>query len=151
VRVTQKFFTECFAGCGIISEQVRVLGFSTREWELLKGGDGDLTCPSVQRPIRQMAMGDQILSAFLAPPCGFFSLINRSVRRSETDPWGLLLQESDKSRASVNAGNRCMKSAIRIIGWLETNHTPWILEHPMTSRAWYLHLFSKIYFGSITL
>ena len=117
------------------------MGFSTREWELLKGNDGDLTCPSVQRPIRQMAMRGQILSAFLAPPCGSFSLINRSVRRSKDDPWGLLLQESDKSRASVNLGNGCMKSAIRIIGWLEKNHVPWILEHPMTSRAWFLPFF----------
>ena len=101
-----QFFTEFFAGCGIVSKQVRAMGFATREWELLKGGDGDLTSPAVRRSIRQMAMIGQILSAFLAPPCGAFSLINRSVRRTETDPLGLSLQESDKSRASATLGRQ---------------------------------------------
>ena len=133
-----------FAGCGIVSRQVRALGFTTREWELLKGGDCDLTRPAVLRPVRQMARRGQILSAFLAPPCGSFSLINRSVSRSKCDPWGLGPQESEKARASVTVGNRCMKAAIQIIKWLEQEKVPWIMEHPLSSRAWYIPFFNTL-------
>ena len=109
------------------------MGFETREWELLRGGDGDLTSVSVLRSIRQIILKGDLLAAFLAPPCGSFSLINASVRRSSTDPWGLGPQQSERARASVNLGNRCRKSAIKIIHWLEREHIPWILEHLLTS------------------
>ena len=139
-----KWFGEFFAGCGIISKAVRALGFSTREWELLRGQEGDLTRQSVLRPVRQSIDRGELLAAFLAPPCGSFSIINASVRRSSDDPWGLGPQSTDKARASVSLGNSCMKSAIQIIRWLEKKQIPWILEHPQTSRAWYLPFFIQL-------
>ena len=85
--------------------------FKTREWELLRGGDGDLTIVSVLRSVREIISKGDLLAAFLAPPCGSFSLINAPVRRSSTDPWGRGPQQSERARASINLGNRCMKSA----------------------------------------
>ena len=97
-----------------------------------------MSVPSVRRPIRQ------ILSAFLAPPCGSFSLINASVCRSESDPWCLKPQKTDKARDAITIGNKCMRAAIEIIKWLESCGIPWILEHPLTSRAWYLPFFKSL-------
>ena len=115
-----KFLFEFFAGCGAVSSEARRQGFSTKEWELLRGPEGDLTNPVVLRPVQQLIRQRKALAAFLAPPCGSFSLINRSVKRSLNDPWGLKPQESDRARASVTLGNQCMKSAITIIRWLES-------------------------------
>ena len=139
VRVTGKFCGELFvARCGIVSKAVRNMCFKTREWELLRGTVGDPTSVSVLRSVRQIISKGDLLAAFLAPPCGSFSFINSSVRRPSADPWGLGPQQSERARASINIGDRCMKSAIKIINWSERERIPWILEHPLTSRAWYL-------------
>ena len=95
------------------------MGFKTREWELLRGCDDDLTSVSVLGLVRHIISKGDVLAAFLAPPCGSFSLINASVRRSSADPWRLGPQQSERARASINLGNRCMKSATMIINWLK--------------------------------
>ena len=52
-------------------------------------------------------------------------------------------QSSDKAKASISIGNKCMRAAIQIIRWLEKRKTPWILEHHLSSRAWYIPSFIK--------
>lgn len=38
-----EYVADFFAGSGRVSRAVRKAGFSAREWEILKGPDGDLT------------------------------------------------------------------------------------------------------------
>ena len=126
---------ELFAGFGVVSKAVRNIDYKNREWELLRGTDGDLTSVSVLRSVRQIISKGDLLAAFWTPPCGSFIFINYSVRRSSPDPWGLGPQQSERVRASINLGNRCMKSAINIIHWLERERISWILEQLLTSKA----------------
>ena len=39
---------------------------------------------------------------------------------------------------SCREGNKCMRSALRLIRSLERHGIPWILEHPRTVRSWWL-------------
>ena len=108
-------FVGFFAGCGVVSKQARAIGFSAREGELLKGSECDLTKPAVILPVHQMIDKQQVLVAFLAPPCGSFSIINASVCRSESEPWGNGPQRYHKAKASISIDNKCMRAAIQII------------------------------------
>ena len=144
IRVKGKFFAEFCAGCGVVSKQARAIGFFTQEWELLKGSECDLTKPAVLFPVRQMVDKQQVWAFVVDPPCGSFSLINASVCRSEPDPWGNGPQINDKAKASIAIGNKCMRAAFQIITCLEKRKIPWILEHPVSSRAWYIPFVQKV-------
>ena len=67
-----KFMGEFFAGCGIVSKAARKMGFKTREWELLRGTDGDLTRESVLRPTQQMISKGDLLAAFFGASMWLF-------------------------------------------------------------------------------
>ena len=41
-------------------------------------------------------------------------------------------------RCSAAAGNKCMRVAFRLIRLLERHQIPWILDHPRSSRAWWI-------------
>lgn len=56
-----------------MARAARHAGFSTREWELLHGPDGDLTHPAVLRKIEADCSHGRLLGAMLAPPCSSFS------------------------------------------------------------------------------
>ena len=127
---------EFFSGKGALSRQVRALGFTARGWERLRSEDEDLTSPSAQRAIRQDIGRGKLIAAFLAPPCGTFSMANRAVVRTHEDPWGLWPQ-SGNNRAKVDGGNACALAAIQLIKDLNKNKIPWILEHPRTSRLFW--------------
>ena len=98
----------------MVSKQARAIGFSTREWELLKGSECDLTKPAVLSQVRQTIDKQQALAVFWVPPCGSFSLINASVGRLESDPWGNGPQISDNAKASIAIGNKCIRAATQI-------------------------------------
>jgi len=88
--------------------------------------------------VKQEISKGNVLSALLAPPCGSFSSANCNVVRTRSDPWGINYQATPKAREFVTIGNRCMKAALSIIHALEAKGIPYILEHPRTSRAWWL-------------
>ena len=134
-----KYVADFFSGVGGVARGVRLLGFSAREWERLHGENFDLTRPSVLRSIEQDASRGRLLAAMLAPPCGSFSAINRFSGRSRSDPWAAnVVHDTAYMTESVRVGNRCMRAALRIIRILERHRIPWILEHPLTSRAWWI-------------
>lgn len=66
-------------------------GFNAREWELLKGPDGDLTTPAVLQSVKYDIAKHRILAAMLAPPCSSFSVARDRTRviRNKEYPWGL--------------------------------------------------------------
>ena len=119
-----------------MSRQHRAAGFSTREWECLRGDAEDLVRPCVQRLVRQDIAAGRLLGAFLAPPCGSWSSINRSVHRPCSDLWGSLEQPSAAATKSVRRGNACARAALKLISSLEAHRVPWLLEHPRSSKLW---------------
>ena len=134
-----------FSGVGGVARGVRRVGFQAREWERLHGESYDLTRPCVLRQIEQDASKGKLLAAMLAPPCGSFSGINRFAHRSRNDPWASQVQhETAYMVESVAVGNKCMRAALRLIRILERHRIPWILEHPLTSRAWWLPAFAAL-------
>ena len=140
-----KYVADFFSGVGGVARAVRRMGFQAREWERLHGEKFDLTRPSVLRHIEQDATRGKLLGAMLAPPCGSFSAINRFSMRTRDDPWASRVQHDTPYMVeSVRVGNACMRAALRIIRILERHKIPWILEHPLTSRAWWVPAFSSL-------
>ena len=134
-----QYVADFFAGHGGVSRAVRKVGFTCREWEILKGPEHDLTHPCVVSKILADVSKCKIIAAMLAPPCSSFSPARDRTRviRSKEYPWGLPdlpLPEQDK----VAVGNRCFRSALRIIKALDSHKIPWILENPHSSKCWYL-------------
>ena len=141
----ERYVADLFSGVGGVARHVRLLGFQAREWERQKGDCYDLTQPSVIRHLEQDASRKKLIAAMLALPCGSFSGINRFAGRSRRDPWASQYKhETPYMVESVAAGNRCMRAELRIIRILERHEIPWILEHPLTSRAWWLPAFDAL-------
>ena len=118
---------------------MRSCGFSTREWELLKGADNDLTCPQVVHKVLSDINSDKVLGAMFAPPCASFSPARdrTMVVRDRDFPWGvpgLPPHEAFK----VEIGNKCFKSSLKIIRALDRKGIPWVLENPHSSKCWRL-------------
>jgi len=133
------YIAEFFSGRGRVSREVRNQGFTAREYDSLRfGDDHDLTRSTVLRTIKQEISLSRILAAFLAPPCGSFSSSNTQVSRTLDDPWGQNPQSCPAAVLSVAKGNHCMRATLSIIKSLEAKHIPWILEHPRTSKCWYI-------------
>ena len=133
------YVADFFSGHGGVARAVRKLGFSTREWEIEHGTGSDLTRKPVLLKIRDDIFRGSVIAAMLAPPCTSFTRARdrTSIIRTSEQPWGLDgLDPVDAQK--VHVGNRCMRSALRIIFWLERMKVPWILEHPFSSKAWYL-------------
>ena len=140
-----RYVADFFSGVGGVARSARRMGFQAREWEMLNGDCYDLTRPCVLRHIEQDASKQKLLAAMLAPLCGSFSGINRFAHRSHDDPWASQVQHASPYMVeSVAAGNRCMRAALRIIRILERHKIPWIMEHPLTSRAWWLPGFAAL-------
>ena len=76
-----KDFGELFAGCGGDSKSIRRQGFVRREWELMKGADHHLLKLHAYKRVKRDRKARQLGAAFLGPPCGSFSRINRSLLR----------------------------------------------------------------------
>ena len=134
-----QYFADLFSGHGGVARAVRKLGFSTREWELENGASFDLTKKAVLFKIKQDVQKGRVIAAMLAPPCTTFSVARdrTSVIRTAQEPWGLQDQKPQDVE-KVKIGNDCMKSAFRIMSWLEKHRIPYIFEHPYTSKAWFL-------------
>ena len=144
-RLKGRYVADLFSGCGGVAKAVRRQGFQAREWERLQGENFDLTRPCVLRHIEQEASRSKIIAAMLAPPCGSFSGINRFAGRTRADPWAsTFAHETPYMVESVRIGNACMRAALRLIRIFERHRVPWILEHPRTSRAWWLEAFNKL-------
>ena len=75
----------------------------------------------------------------ISPPSATFSeACDRSlVVRTRSHPWGKPCLNADIAQ-KVAEDNRCMRAAFRIIHWLERHQIPWILEHPSSSKVWYV-------------
>lgn len=57
--------------------------------------------------------------------------------RTKECPWGLD-NLPDYELKKVRIGNQCVKSALKIIRWLDKQGLPWCLENPHSSKLWYL-------------
>ena len=85
------------------------------------------------------------LSAMLAPPCGSFSAINRFAGRTHADVWANNASHKTAYMAeSVRVGNKCMRAALRLIRVFKRHRVPWILGHPLTSRAWWIPALKRL-------
>ena len=103
-----QYVADFFAGVGHVSRAVRRAGFSSREWEVLKGPDHDLTCPAVLKKIEQDISSSKIIAAMIATPCTSFSRARDRTRviRSQTSPWGCNLDgASENDLRSLKMGN----------------------------------------------
>lgn len=139
LKKSDGYFADFFSGSGGVARAVRAAGFSTREWELLHGEDYDLTKPSFLSKIREDIRNGKIFAAMLAPPCSSFSPARDRTRviRTREHPWGL--QGLPKHEvAKVQIGDKCFRSAFKIVKWLDEAGIPWILENPHSSKCWYL-------------
>ena len=136
-----QYVADFFAGVGGVAKACRKLGYNTKEWEISRGDCFDLTRNSVLRQIRQDIQCLLILGAMLAPPCSSFSIARdrTAVIRTKDHPWGVpACQLSEKDQERIALGNKCFRSAIKIISWLDAYGIPWILENPATSKCWLL-------------
>ena len=133
------YLGDFFSGSGRVSRAAQALGFQTREWELNKGCNSDLTDKRVLSKIRFDIQDRRVLGGIVAPPALSFTQARdrTGVLRTRSSPWGLQelsVQDAEK----VKAGNACMRSAIKIIRWLDAAGLPWSFEHPHSSKAWFL-------------
>ena len=81
----------------------------------------------------------------LAPPCGSFSAINRFAGRTHADVWASDVKHKTPYMVeSVRVGNQCMRAGLRLIRVFERHRVPWILEHPLTSRAWWIPALKRL-------
>ena len=133
------YFADFFAGKGGVARAVRSCGFSSREWELLKGAGNDLTCPKVVHKVLSDVDADILLGAMFAPPCSSYSPARdrTMVVRNREFPWGIPGLPPHEV-AKVEIGNRCFKSALKIIRALDRKGLPWVLENPHSSKCWRL-------------
>ena len=134
-----QYIGDFFSGSGRVSRAVRLAGFNTREWEILKGPDGDLTRPAVLQSVKFDIDKRRLVAAMLAPPCSSFSVARDRTRviRNRDYPWGIPdLPEHEQNK--IDVGNRCVFAALKIIKWLDAHGLPWILENPHSSKMWYL-------------
>ena len=118
---------------------MRSLGFSAKEWEVLHGEQYDLTKPLVRAHIKADAQRGRLMAAMLAPPCTTFSIARdrTSVIRDRVYPWGRPdVSERDKQKLKI--GNACMRAALDLVMFFHKCGIPWILEHPASSKAWFL-------------
>lgn len=133
------YFADFFAGKAGVARAVRSCGFSTREWELLKGADNDLTCPQVVHKVLSDINSDKVLGAMFAPPCASFSPARdrTMVVRDRDFPWGIPGLPPHEA-FKVEIGNKCFKSSLKIIRALDRKGIPWVLENPHSSKCWRL-------------
>ena len=142
-----QYVADLFSGHGGVAKQCRQLGYITREWELARGIQFDLTKPAALRKLKQDINRCLVLAAMLAPPCSSFSVARdrTCVIRTKEHPWGLPKQFlSLVDQEKVRVGNNCFRAAIRIIRWLNEHSIPWILENPASSKCWYLPQLRKL-------
>ena len=134
-----EYVADVFSGCGGVARAVRQSGVNAREWERLHNDHFDLSRLCVARQIEEDARRGKLIATMLAPPCGSFSAISRYAHQTRNDPWATsVTHETEYMRCSVAAGNKCMRAAFRLIRLLERHQVPWILEHPRSSRAWWI-------------
>ena len=132
---------DLFSGVGKVSRHVRSMGFTSRQWEILKGPDHDLTSPAVLRKLKLDISSGRVLAAMIATPCTSFSRARDRTRviRSQTHPWGCnLAGASERDLQSLELGNATAWATIQIIKQLNKYRVPWIMENPSTSRIWFL-------------
>lgn len=133
------YVADLFAGTGGVARAVRKLGFKTRSWEIEKGKQYELTDNSVIFKVLQDIRSGKIFAVMLAPPCSSFSPARDRTRviRTKSFPYGLFgLPPHEQEK--VDLGNKCFRSAFRIIRELDKFSIPWILENPHSSKCWYL-------------
>lgn len=137
MRSKGEYVADLFSGHGGVARAVRSQGFTAKEWELLHGPDSDLTRPAVLKRLKRDIFHNRLIAAMLAPPCSSFSPARDRTRvvRNHEYPWGVPnLPEHEQIK--VDVGNACVKSTIKIIGWLDQLGLPWVLENPHSSKIW---------------
>ena len=132
-----KYVADLFAGSGRVSQAIRAAGFNSREWEVLKDAEGDLTRPAVLQSIKFDIEKRHVVAAMLAPPCSSFSVARGRtlVVRDKSHPWGLPGPPSHE-QAKVEVGNKCVTSALYVIRWLDEQkpHSPKMWQLPPLVR-----------------
>ena len=140
-RCKGKYVMDLFAGSEGLSKAVARFGFRAKQWDMRHGSAHDLTSPQVVRRILREIRRRRVLAVMLAPVCTSFSVARdrAKVIRTRSHPWGIadhLLTEKEK--ASVQLGNACFKTCLRILKELDKYRIPYLLEDPATSKAWWL-------------
>jgi hypothetical protein len=131
------YIADCFAGCGIVSNKVRLAGFQAREWELLNSPDHDLCQAAVRAPIKTDLMNGRCRGVMLAPPCSSWSVARDRTYpiRDRERPMGIPhLKEADQLK--IDIGNKTMHAAVELAECAHANGVPWILENPHSSKMW---------------
>ena len=136
-----RYVADYFAGSSRVSAAIRRMGFTSRDYDIVKGPSGDLTSPTVLQSIERDATSNRIISAMLGPPCTSFSIArNRtSVIRTAEEPWGITTRAlNEREQTAIDNGNKTTRATIRILRVLNRARVPWILENPASSRMWHI-------------
>ena len=88
------------------------------------------------RCVRTFERAAFLLLCWLLPVPFFEGERPRLSIRNKTFPWGIPgLQGKDAEKVE---GNAWLRAALRIIYWLEQHEIPYILEHPASSKIWFI-------------
>lgn len=140
-RLKQKFILDLFAGDAGVSKACFRYGYKAKAYDIRYGPEQDLTKRFTLRRIQQQIKKGNVLAVMLAPVRASFSVAHdrTKVIRSRQYPWGIPKEQmTQKEWESVLLGNRCFRSCLRIMEWLDEAQIPYILENLATSKAWYL-------------
>ena len=134
-----QYIADLFCGHGGVARALEKLGFACKSFDIINGQHQDLCSRKVKKQLKQDAQRGKLRAAMLGPPCTSFSVARdrTAVIRTQQFPWGLQ-NVSEKDREKLDIGNACMKAAIELISFFHKLGIPWILEHPASSKAWYL-------------
>ena len=139
--VANRYVMDLFSGEGGVARACTELGFRSKEWDIRHGDQHDLTNPKVVKKLIREAKRGRVLSCMLAPVCTSFSIARdrTKVIRNRQHPWGIPQQFlTEKERQSIQLGNKCFKTCLKLMKVFDSLHIPYILENPLTSKAWRL-------------
>ena len=98
----------------------------------------DLTKKSTVRRILRSIRQGNVLSCMMAPPCASFCRArDRSqALRTSRENWGVQHENQlTVDQENTQLGNQCRLSCLRIMHELDKFSIPYILEHPVSSKA----------------
>ena len=113
-----RYFADLFSGCGRVASAARALGFRNGR---LKRDANSISLTQECSSSWSMTLNIKKCSVAWAPPCLSFSRARdrAGVIRTALHPWGLR-GLSSREQEKANEKNGCMKSALKIICWLDS-------------------------------
>ena len=133
--MNSRYVADLFAGEGGVSQQVRLLGFKARTWEIKHGAEFDLCRQSEQQNLIKEIKSGKVIACMLAPPCTTFSAARDRTHaiRNRTHPWGIP-NLSERDQLKIKEGNANMRANIRFLRACLRAGVPAIMENPATSK-----------------